>query len=188
MAVKLAESLVKHPLRRRGHWGLVTIGLSLLVSYGIWIGSMAWYDDWYEDRWKYPAKVGSHGALFLMCWAFILSTRFGAIERFFGGLDKVYKAHRYVGQAAFYLVFLHPLFLAAHRWEEGVGSYFSFFAEWRKPAIATGAVSLLVFAGLVALSVYWKIAYNKWKQSHNFFGVLFILILVHAALGQGEIV
>lgn len=90
------------PFSHPGHRGLAAILVSLLISYALWLGSMAWYGDWYKDVWKYPAKVGSHGATLLMCWAFILSTRFKVVERIFGGLDNVYKAHRYVGEAAFF--------------------------------------------------------------------------------------
>lgn len=54
--------------------------------------------------------------------------------------------------------------------------------------ILTGVLSLVIFSVLVVLSIYYKIAYHRWKRTHDFFGVLFILIIVHAILGRGEIV
>jgi len=167
--------------------GYLAVGISLLISYLIWIGSMWYYDDWYENRWHYPAKIGSHGATLLMCWSFILSTRFHWVERLFGGLDEVYQAHRYIGEAATYLIFLHPISLAMDRLP-GLGNYFSFFlfsADWVRN---TGIIAILSLIVLVTVSIYIKIRYHIWKQTHHFFGLLFVLIIAHGVLAKGEIV
>jgi predicted ferric reductase len=167
--------------------GLLVVLASLLLSYALWIGSLWWHGDWYDDPWKYPAKVGSHGATLLMCWAFVLATRFRPVEWLFGGLDKVYQAHRYIGEASFFLVLLHPLGLAAHRWSDGVGAYVGFFNPLADMARFTGVVAMLGFALLVALSLYVKIAYHRWKRTHDFFGVLLAVVIAHGVWAQGEI-
>lgn len=170
--------------RRAAGYGL--IGTTLLVGYALWIGSLWAADAWYENPWKYPAKVGSHGCLMLMCWAFILATRFRPIEWLFGGLDKVYKAHRYVGEAAFFLIFLHPIFLAVALGEEAGGffRYLWFSGDWVRN---TGIIAFIAFVFLVVVSIYVKIAYHKWKRTHDFFGLLLVLIVVHAVISGGEI-
>jgi predicted ferric reductase len=183
----MLKTFFTHPFRHRSHFGYLIIAASVLWSYALWIGSMAWFGDWYEDPWKYPAKVGSHGSLLLMCWAFLLSTRLAPVEWLFGGLDKVYQAHRVVGEAAFLLIFLHPIFLAMHRAQEGLAAYFSYFAQWQNSVVTTGLFALAGFGLLVVLSIYWKIAYHRWKKSHDFFGLLFALVLVHGIWAQGEI-
>lgn len=183
----LFDTLFSHPFRHRSHFGLVVVFGTVVISWALWLGSMAWYDDWYGDPWKYPAKIGSHSATLLMCWAFILATRFGPVEWLFGGLDKVYKAHRIVGETAFFLIFLHPIFLAMHRIGDGLGAYFGFFTAWEDPVRMTGLVALVWFAVLVVLSIYWKIAYHRWKRSHDFFGLLLVLIIVHGVWANGEI-
>jgi predicted ferric reductase len=160
---------------------------SLLVSYGLWLGCLGWYGEWYDDPWKYPAKVGSHGATLLMCWAFILATRFRPVEWLFGGLDKVYQAHRYIGEGAFFLVLLHPVCLAWHRWPDGIAAYLAFFAPWADAARASGLVALAGFALLVSLSLYVKIADHRWKRTHDYFGVLLVLVMLHAVWAEGEI-
>lgn len=173
-----------NPPRRWFGYGL--IALTVLITYALWIGSLwqagAWYDSWLV----YPAKVGSHGTLLLMCWAFILATRFRPVEWLFGGLDKVYQAHRYVGEAAFFLIFLHPVFLA-FAFSEDVGSFFRylwFSSDWVRN---TGLIALLAFILLVVLSIYVKIAYHQWKRTHDFFGLLLVFIVVHAVISGGEI-
>ncbi|MCH8474112.1 MAG: ferric reductase-like transmembrane domain-containing protein [Opitutales bacterium] len=130
--------------------------------------------------------MGSHGAVILMSWAFLLSTRFKPLEWLFGGLDKVYFAHRRVGVAAFSLIWLHPIGLAlgmAESWP-GVASYLFWPDNWVR---LTGSIALLAFVLLVVLSLVSKIAYHNWKKTHDWFGAVFALVIIHAVLSPGEI-
>jgi predicted ferric reductase len=171
---------------KRKWFGYATVAASLVITYALWLGAMGAADEWYANLWNYPAKVGSHGAVILMCWAFILATRFRWVERLFGGLDKVYKAHRHIGESAFFLIFLHPVFLAVGHADSVTGffRYLWFSGDWVRN---TGLISLAVFILLVVLSICSKIAYHRWKRSHDFFGALMVLIVVHAVMADGEI-
>lgn len=174
-----------HETRR--HWiAYAVVFATVAVSYLLWIGALWRRDELYDSPWIYLAKLGSHGSLTLMCWAFILSTRFRPVEWLFGGLDKVYRGHRFVGESAFFLILLHPFFLAVARAEEAGGflRYLWFSDDWARN---TGIVALTIFVVLVVLSIYWKIAYHRWKRTHDFFGVLLVLIVAHAVIAQGEI-
>jgi predicted ferric reductase len=183
--VLLSQDVADLPPKRKW-FGYTAVAASLAITYALWLGAMGAADEWYDNPWNYPAKVGSHGTLILICWAFILATRFRWVERLFGGLDKVYKAHRHIGESAFFLIFLHPVFLAvAHA--DSVAAFFWylwFSGNWVRN---TGLIALAVFILLVMLSIYSKIAYHLWKRSHDFFGALLILIVVHAVLANGEI-
>lgn len=178
----MSESL---PMKKK--WlGYAAVAASLLITFALWLGAMAWAGDLYENPWMYPAKIGSHGTLILMCWAFILATRLQPVERLFGGLDKVYLAHRRIGESAFVLIFLHPIFLAVSYSESPTEffRYLWFSTDWVRN---TGLIALGAFIVLVVLSIYLKIAYHLWKRSHQLFGVLLILIVVHAVLAGGEL-
>jgi predicted ferric reductase len=72
---------------KRKWFGYATAAASLAITYALWLGAMGAADEWYDNPWKYPAKVASHGTLILMCWAFILATRLRIVEWLFGGLD-----------------------------------------------------------------------------------------------------
>ena len=171
---------------KRKWFGYAAVAVSLAITYALWLAAMGAADEWYGDPWKYPAKVGSHGTLILMCWAFILATRIRPVERLFGGLDKVYKAHRHIGESAFFLIFLHPVFLAvAHA--DSVSAFFRYWwfsGDWVRN---TGLIALAIFILLVVLSIFWNVAYHRWKRSHDFFGALLVLITLHAVLANGEI-
>jgi len=183
--VSLATDVAELPPKRKW-FGYAAVVASLAITFALWLGAMGAADEWYDNPWNYPAKVGSHGSLILMCWAFFLATRIHAVEWLFGGLDKVYKAHRHVGEASFFLIFLHPVFLAVGH----AGSVTAFFdylwfsGNWVRN---TGLIALAVFILLVVLSLSAKLAYHRWKRSHNLFGALLVLIVLHAVLANGEI-
>jgi predicted ferric reductase len=183
--VLLPQDVADLPPKRKW-FGYAAVAATLAITYALWIVAMGAADEWYDNPWNYPAKVGSHGTLILMCWAFILATRFRWVERLFGGLDKVYKAHRHIGEGAFFLIFLHPVFLSmAHA--DSVSAFFQylwFSGDWVRN---TGLSALMIFILLVVLSIYAKMAYHRWKRSHDFFGALLVLIVLHAVLANGEI-
>ena len=159
---------------------------TVFVSYALWIGALWSSGDLYDNPLVYPAKIGSHGALILMCWAILMATRARPIERVFGGLDKVYKAHHVVGVTAFALIFLHPVFLAIAYSDTLAETlrFLWFSGSWVRN---TGIIALLAFIALTALSVFVKIAYHKWKRTHDFFGVLLALFVLHLVIADGEI-
>jgi len=167
--------------------GYAVVFGTVVLSIGLWLIEMSRAGEMHTNPWIYPAKVGSHGTLILMCWAFILATRFRPIEQLFGGLDKVYKAHRVIGEAAFFLIFLHPIFLAVAYSDSlsGFARYLWFSDDWARN---TGIIALAAFAILVVLSLYWKIAYQRWKRTHDLFGLVLVLVAIHAVLGRGEMV
>lgn len=175
------------PWWRQSLWGYGVVVGSVLMSYALWLGSMWYLDDWYDERWTYLAKIGSHGATVLMCWAFILATRFRLIERLFGGLDRVYAAHRHIGIAAFAFIVLHPLGLAMPLLGDW-STWFRFFAPSTDSVRNTGLIALCGFAVLLVLSLLASVVpYHRWKRSHEVFGLVFAIVILHALLAPGEI-
>lgn len=178
-------------IKKQYYWGYFAIVLSLLTTLAIYFGSMWYYDGWYEYKLKYLAKIGSLSTTILMCWAFMLATRFRLFTSLFGGLDKAYTAHRRVGESAFFLIFLHPIFLAL----DPKYNFFSFFWIDYLPneelhhyiARMSGIAALLIFMVLVACSLWIPMRYHRWKQTHNFFGFLLIVVIFHGIAAQGEI-
>ena len=98
--------------------------LSVAATWGIWLGSKWYFQDWFEDPFKYPAKAASLSAMVLMCWCTLLSTRLTLFEDVFGGLDKVYQIHKRLGRWSFWIILVHPLCLAADQLPE-LGAFFS---------------------------------------------------------------
>lgn len=173
-------------MRKQYFWGYTVVVATTVTTLLIWLGSKWYVDDWDDDPFRYVAKVGSMGATTLICWTFVLSTRFPVVERLFGGLDKVYKAHRNIGRVAFFLILLHPTFLAVPlipQWGEFLG-FFWFSDDWVRNS---GIIALLLFIVLVSVSLWITLRYHVWKQTHHFFGLLLLVVIVHTIVADAEI-
>jgi predicted ferric reductase len=162
-------------------WPIIFTVCAALI---LWIGSKAYYQDWFSDPYKYPAKAASLSATVLMCWGIFLSTRFGFLENFFGGLDKVYQIHKRIGRLSFFLIILHPLFLSAHNLPDLLG--FLQGLGFRHPAgdrylwgQNVGVAAFLIMAGLMIVTLWVKIHYHLWKKSHEWFGLVLLLVAAH---------
>ena len=106
------------------------------------------------------------GALVLMAWAQILSTRLPGLEVLFGGLDRIYVLHKWAGIAAMAAILLHDTIDAEI---DGVGreTALTEFAE------TLGELSLYGLLILVVLSVATFVPYHLWKWTHKLMGALF---------------
>jgi predicted ferric reductase len=181
------------PMSRVGKLGPYwLIIFSLIATWLIWLGSKAYFNDWFADPFRYVAKTASLGATILMCWSLILSCRFLVIENLFGGLDKVYKAHRIVGKSAFYLVLLHPLFLSFHRLPNMLG-WVSFFGLQDSTNsrylmghnLGVAVLGLMVL--LIALTIWIQLKYENWKWLHSWFGLVVALTALHIILVEADV-
>ncbi|WP_052702179.1 ferredoxin reductase family protein [Marinomonas sp. S3726] len=112
-------------------------------------------------------------ALLGMSYCYILATRFKLVESLFGGLDKSYVFHKWLGLGSLAVIFLHDQIDAEIK---SLGS----------PSMGELAEDLggLGFDGLQVLlliTVITLIPYALWKFTHKFIGVLFVLSVLHFA-------
>lgn len=160
------------------------IALTVVLTLALWVGSKVFYGDWFDDAFKYPAKAASLAATTLMCWAVILSTRMRILEDLAAGLDKMYAVHKAVGRWSVAVIVLHPLFLAAHRLPD-IPAFLQFL--WLlEPASDPyilghnlGVAAFLLTAALTALTLKMRIPYHLWKKSHEAFGLVLLIVIVH---------
>ena len=161
------------------------------VTLAVWLASKWWYGDAFDNPYKYPAKAASLTATTLMCIAVILSARWRFMERFFGGLDKVYQIHKRIGRWSFFIILLHPLFLAADRLPEAGAFLQAMWFQQNADRYAwgqnVGVTALLGFFVLVAFSLWVKWPYHLWKKSHEFFGLVMVVVAVHVLLVNADV-
>lgn len=150
---------------------------------GIWLGSKWWFGDDFADPFKYPAKAASLSATVLMCISFILSTRMRFLEDIFGGLDKVYQVHKRLGRLAFFIIPIHPICLAAHELPDPLAFLAGMFFQnsWEPYYIGhnIGIFAFLLMAGLSIVTLRRRMAYHCWKISHEWFGLVLLLVVAH---------
>ena len=116
---------------------------------------------------------------------FVLATRWRWVERLFGGLDKVYRAHNFAGRMALTLLVLHGgiLILQAIPDQTLLTTYLLPGVDW---GYTTGVAGLLLLVLLVVLTIWVKLPYQRWLASHKWMGVPYVLGGLHAILLQGD--
>ena len=128
------------------------------------------------------ASVGialGSGSIAAMSLALILSTRFRLIEPFFGGLDRIYVVHKWLGIVALTLMIGHNTIepeLEGFVRETRLGEF----------ASDVGEIALNGFIGLILLSWIKRIPFTRlelpwpmWRFTHRLTGLLFAVTAFH---------
>src|SRR3989339_60529 len=165
---------------------LVILGLSFLPIYFWWqFGPDA------QNITNYASFVHALGQIFgligmtMFALTFILSSRISWIEDVFGGLDKVYVTHGILGGTALILILAHPIFLVLKFIPENfklAATYLLPGAYWN---VNFGIISLLGMIALIFITLYTKMKYQRWKFTHEFFGLIFFFAALHILLIRG---
>lgn len=120
----------------------------------------------------------------MMGLTLVMSMRLHILEKIFGGLDKNYKFHAFVGSFAFITLILHPVFLAINR---PSNAWFYFFPGQRLAAnLGISAMYLVLFAFTFIKVI--KIPYQTWLNTHSLLAVAFLLGSLHAYLAPSNLV
>jgi len=122
--------------------------------------------------------VGS-AAVVAMSQALILAARPRLLEPLFGGLDRMYGLHKWLGISALVLMILHDLiepdFERTVR-ETGLGELASDAGEFAFNALLA-LIAISWFRRLPFIRL--EIPYQLWRFSHRFMGVLFAVVVFH---------
>lgn len=114
-------------------------------------------------------------AVSLMAMAAVLGARWKWLESVFGGLDRVYETHKWLGVWALVFALVHFVFKAGN-------------AEWQTAAIVTlpgpatrlvRQLSLVALGLIVLLALNRNIPYRVWRWWHKLSGPLFLIVVAH---------
>jgi predicted ferric reductase len=115
-------------------------------------------------------------ALALMASAAILSARWPLSEAAFGGLDRMYDAHKWLGISALSLASVHLLFKAGMPgWD--TAAIVTLPADWTRLVRQASFVGLML---IIVLSLNRKIPYNSWRWWHRLSGPILLVVVLHA--------
>ena len=123
------------------------------VAFGLWIGSVA---------------------IMLMAWSFVLAVRPKWLEPFFGGLDSMYRAHRWAGTFSIVAMWLHTTI--EPEIEGGILGAARSVANAAEDLAETGQTMLYV---LIGLSLFRLIPYRWWRWTHKLLGIPFAFASWH---------
>ncbi|MFA5877948.1 MAG: ferric reductase-like transmembrane domain-containing protein [Candidatus Staskawiczbacteria bacterium] len=117
----------------------------------------------------------------------VLSSRPVFLDRFFNGLNTLYRVHHYFGVISFLLLLVHPLILA--------GSYFTFSATsaglFLLPSTDLarnfGIVAILTMMVIMSFTVFSKVKYQILKFIHGLIGITFVFGALHTFFVKSDI-
>lgn len=114
-------------------------------------------------------------ALSLMAGSALLGSRWRWLEGVFGGLDRVYQVHKWLGIWALVMASVHLSFKAGlPSWEAA--------PILALPSDVTRLLRQLAFLGLMLillLALNRKIPYSTWRWWHKLSGPLFLIVVAH---------
>lgn len=113
-------------------------------------------------------------ALIAMGWSQLMTTRLPGLEAVFGGLDRIYVLHKWLGIGALGAVLLHDTIDADI---DGIG---------RETALVDlaetlGELSLYGFLALVIITIATFVPYHLWRWTHRLIGAFFAASAFHFA-------
>ncbi len=124
------------------------------------------------------AKLSGLLGIAFIANSFLHASRFGFIEKIYGGLDKVYKAHQKSGRYAYVFILVHPLFLAT----KGLLSLESLRLHFLPGDFLnynTGIAAFYLLNVLLLLTLVIKLPYQIWKRTHKLMIVVLLLASLH---------
>ena len=113
-------------------------------------------------------------SIMLMAWSNLLSTRVSALEQLFGGLDRMYRWHRWCGVLAVAAMWLHTQ--TADDDIKGIPGASKDVAEAATDLASTGTNMIYV---LVGVSLLRWLPYRWWRLGHKLLGIPFAFACWH---------
>ena len=134
-----------------------------------------------------------------MALGLLLSARPRSVETAFGGLDRMYRLHKYLGVAALLLFIAHFATVPGGPEEGAVRAVGAATVEGSAaaptPAEAVaadgeeglpidlfGLIAMIGFTLLIVVTLNRKIPYHRWIATHRFMGLFFAVAAVHVFL------
>lgn len=111
-------------------------------------------------------------ALVAMGMSQLLATRIGVLEPIFGGLDRIYVLHKWLGVGAIAAILLHDTIDAEM---EALGRQTALM----ELAETLGEISLYGILILGVLTIATWVPYQFWRLTHKFMGAFFVLSALH---------
>ncbi len=158
--------------------GWIVILLTQLITVSLWASAKS------QNPAYNLAQAGTQIMALLgimsLIWTFVLAVRAKVIEKMFGGLDIVYKAHHILGGLALVFLINHALLLIVGAMPENMIAYY--LLPGTSLAYTMGIISLYIMLFLIILTIYVKLPYRFWKWSHEWMGMGIIFGGLHAIL------
>lgn len=173
---------------RKGVWAVAALFAAYAVLYWYYVIAAAMP---FAAQFSY--FVGSCSVI-CMVLGLLLSVRPRAVETAFGGLDRMYQLHKYLGVAALLLFIAHYATVPGGGPEEEGATTGTVSVASEPPDGADeadeedlpidlfGLIAMIGFTLLILITLNRKIPYHRWLTTHRFMGAFFLIVSIHVAL------
>ena len=173
------------PTLRLPSVGIVIALASIVIGWWAFAGATGLDDDSRQTFDARPALFAGAVSVMAMTWSHLLSTRLRPLEYLFGGLDHMYRWHRWSGALAVATVFLHTQIVDDVKGIPGASRSIAKAAE-ELAGIAETFLYILVIASFIR----W-VPYRWWRHTHKLMYPAYVISCVHfytaeKPFGNGE--
>jgi predicted ferric reductase len=175
------------------YWGL------FITLTGLWLGAdSGWLakSDFFALRSSMVAYTGII-AIGMMSASMVLAARPVMIESFLGGLDKMYRLHKWLGITGAAFAILHLLWAKSAGWLVGWGwlvrkggrhlggqgnGLAGFFQEQRGLAKSIGEWALYALIVLLVLALLRRFSHRRFYRSHRLLAAVYLILVFHSVV------
>ncbi len=168
--------------KTKQYLGLIIIALLALIPVVIWglLRPLPFRFNGYANTFTSLGQVAGLVGMALFCLNLIMSARLKILEPFFGGLNRMYINHHFLGSLSFILLLCHPLFLAYTYATISLKAAAVFLLPgWDVYEQLFGSIALGGMIVILILTYYVKLPYHIWKVTHRMMALVFISAILH---------
>lgn len=176
-----------------------SLGFILLLLLAVWLASMPFAGLPFElSALRSPFLQGTGTlAMGVMSVAMVLATRPTFFEPWLGGLDKMYRLHKWLGISALTLAVAHWLWVEVPKWLVDIGwvvrparvpdavsthPLMRQLHALRDAAEGVGEGAFYVLVLLIALALLQRFPYRRFFQTHRLLPVVYLVLVFHAVV------
>jgi predicted ferric reductase len=115
----------------------------------------------------------------------VLGGRFGLIDRYFGGLDRMYAVHQINGRIAYLLLVAHACLIAASRATVSADAALGLFTGGAGWVVTFGVLALACMTVAIWLTLYSRVNHEVFVYIQRSFGFIFLVGALHAFMTPG---
>jgi predicted ferric reductase len=115
----------------------------------------------------------------------MLGGRFSVVDRYFGGLDRMYGVHRRNGEIAYLLLLAHALLMLWSRATLSSDATLDLVTGGAGWAVTFGVIALTAMSVSIVLSVFVRLNHEIFVYVQRSFGAIFVVGALHAFIVPG---
>jgi predicted ferric reductase len=161
--------------------GPIALTVLCLVPVGLWVTALP-LDTRFADA---PTTLTSIAVCLALAGTsafalnLVLGARFGVVDEFFGGLDKMFRVHQINGRVAFLLLLGHAAFIIASRATDSASEALRLFTPAAGWTVLLGVLALAGMTIAIGLTLYVRLNHEIFVYVQRAFGFVFILAALH---------